>query len=485
MKRALLFLVIVLLFVGNSSATIRTIEITDVDGSNDFAVIQTELNLSIAGDTLFIESGTYNMSVSTLKFNASNVTLRGNTSSLSRLKWLGGVISLRNNGFENLTTSNLWIDGGNVGDVDGINFQNGNDNTFESIKITNVSRNLIRFEYCNNTKIYNSSLLGQINTNSGIFYIYSKFGIIQNNIIYYGGSFGIEHNQHNANMLIDGNNIYGFGTAGAYMYSGGDGTIISNNNIHNNKNGIRFLSGQNWDVTNNIIYDNNENGILIVENYYLGSANFTNNLIYNNGHSGIYSGKLTPATRYYPTITFKNNVIYNNAEYGIYMDLVNVTFNASNNIISDNVLSGIKRIDGTLNSEYNDIWNNAEAYNGTIENVSDIYTNPLFYNLLAFDFHLNSTGGTWDNSNSWEIMSTHSPCINAGNPFDDYSNEPTPNGNRINIGAYGNTIYASKDALSIENVLYVDFLATVYLDGIIVQNGNPDQTSVKSNLVIL
>jgi hypothetical protein len=36
-----------------------------------------------------------------------------------------------------------------------------------------------------------------------------------------------------------------------------------------------------------------------------------------------------------------------------------------------------------------------------------------------------------------------SPCINAGDPLDDYALEPSPNGNRINMGTYGNTAKAS------------------------------------------
>jgi len=39
-------------------------------------------------------------------------------------------------------------------------------------------------------------------------------------------------------------------------------------------------------------------------------------------------------------------------------------------------------------------------------------------------------------------LSPNSPCIDAGDPASDYSLEPQPNGGRINMGAYGNTIYA-------------------------------------------
>jgi parallel beta-helix repeat protein len=40
-----------------------------------------------------------------------------------------------------------------------------------------------------------------------------------------------------------------------------------------------------------------------------------------------------------------------------------------------------------------------------------------------------------------------SPAIDAGDPLDDYSNEPVPNGGRINMGAYGNTAEATVSGL--------------------------------------
>ncbi len=40
-----------------------------------------------------------------------------------------------------------------------------------------------------------------------------------------------------------------------------------------------------------------------------------------------------------------------------------------------------------------------------------------------------------------------SPCVDAGDPFSDYSNEPEPNGGRINMGAYGGTWEATTSEL--------------------------------------
>ncbi len=38
-----------------------------------------------------------------------------------------------------------------------------------------------------------------------------------------------------------------------------------------------------------------------------------------------------------------------------------------------------------------------------------------------------------------------SPVIDRGGPNDPYQNEPEPNGNFVNLGAYGNTAQASRE----------------------------------------
>lgn len=63
-----------------------------------------------------------------------------------------------------------------------------------------------------------------------------------------------------------------------------------------------------------------------------------------------------------------------------------------------------------------------------------------------WDFHLQSTSGRWNPSNSeWVIDANLSQCIDAGDPNSDWTGEPWPNGKRINMGAYGGTKQASKN----------------------------------------
>ena len=60
------------------------------------------------------------------------------------------------------------------------------------------------------------------------------------------------------------------------------------------------------------------------------------------------------------------------------------------------------------------------------------------------DYHLMSEAGRWDPAaRQWVVDNVTSPCIDAGNDSPDWKNEPWPNGERINMGAYGGTVEAS------------------------------------------
>ena len=63
---------------------------------------------------------------------------------------------------------------------------------------------------------------------------------------------------------------------------------------------------------------------------------------------------------------------------------------------------------------------------------------------IGGDYHLISITGRWDPVTlSWTKDECMSPCIDAGDPACECSNEPEPNGKTINSGAYGGTIQAS------------------------------------------
>jgi parallel beta-helix repeat protein len=71
------------------------------------------------------------------------------------------------------------------------------------------------------------------------------------------------------------------------------------------------------------------------------------------------------------------------------------------------------------------VWGDATS----IAQIGDAYK--------IFDYHLQSV---------YDGYPADSPCIDAGDPADDCSNEPAPNGGRINQGCYGNTPEAARTA---------------------------------------
>jgi hypothetical protein len=95
-----------------------------------------------------------------------------------------------------------------------------------------------------------------------------------------------------------------------------------------------------------------------------------------------------------------------------------------------------------------------QGFTGT----GNISTDPLFADAPNGDFHVKSTGGRFNPSTGQFINdNVHSPAIDAGNPSSDFSNEPSPNGGRVNLGCYGNTTEASKSAAGtgIENITQI------------------------------
>ncbi len=76
-----------------------------------------------------------------------------------------------------------------------------------------------------------------------------------------------------------------------------------------------------------------------------------------------------------------------------------------------------------------------------------INSKPLFANAANGDYHLQSPYGRYvPSTGAWAMDSAISPCVDAGDPYDPFRNERVPNGNRINVGAYGGTPYASRSS---------------------------------------
>ncbi|KAF5424847.1 MAG: PKD repeat-containing protein [Candidatus Methanomarinus sp.] len=221
------------------------------------------------------------------------------------------------------------------------------------------------------------------------------------------------------NVEIYNNTFHTLNGAGIWLTGEDKDDVIRGKNVHIHHN-IFHNVGQYWSDTG---YSNAA--------ITIGQFNNTiieNNVIDDGGHAGI---------KYY---------IYHNYHMNTQFTTIvrnNVIMNAN-----DHSAAGLWNYDDTNHifiPEYNCIYGNiGGAYSGTnIIQTNDIHVDPLFVDPSNYDYHLKSNLGRWSD-NDWIIDDATSPLIDAGHPTSDYSNEPLLNGNRTNIGRYGNTAEASK-----------------------------------------
>ena len=138
--------------------------------------------------------------------------------------------------------------------------------------------------------------------------------------------------------------------------------------------------------------------------------------------------------------TFFNNKTPDCTAGGNSIKCLNGTPNISNSIFYDSDLEQ-HFIGSGISAEYSDIY----PVSTTITTTDCISEIPEFVNEQSNDYHLLSRGLYYSNQlGDWTTGSVCSPCINAGNPFYGTYNEPDQGSEQIvNMGAYGNTQYAS------------------------------------------
>jgi fibronectin-binding autotransporter adhesin len=265
-------------------------------------------------------------------------------------------------------------------------------------------------------------------------------------------------------------NFSTFRNRGLGFYSQGtDITVVDSeirDNVHRSGD-YRYGAGFNLDggsmvMRNTIVADNdtksNDSNAHGGGGYISGAtASFTNCLFTGNkcgrsdgGALFINSGSTT-----IDSCTFANNSGFtgnNNSEGGaIYVNTATVTI--KNTIFWDNQAGNdgsdghtIYQNGGTLNISYsclNDTGLPHFRFVGGTLGDGIITNDPLFATEYT-DLHLQSTLGRW-NGTMFVTDGVNSPCIDAGDPTSDFSNEPAgENGGLINLGAYGNTAEASK-----------------------------------------
>ena len=112
----------------------------------------------------------------------------------------------------------------------------------------------------------------------------------------------------------------------------------------------------------------------------------------------------------------------------------------TNSILWNNGDDIYEVVPGSVALSYSDISDGtSNGINGCVSG------DPLFVDTTYF--HLQSRNGNYVggyfSGGTWSVSPLISPCIDAGAPSSSYSREPSYNGGRINLGAYGNTEVAS------------------------------------------
>lgn len=230
------------------------------------------------------------------------------------------------------------------------------------------------------------------------------------------------------NVVVEGFTIFegnGWGDVSGIYADSRAGLAIRNNIISDmngwgDVSGIRAESCTGLTISNNIIYETGGWGdVSAIRLISCSGSHIHNNTLFELG-----SWQIGAAIRLDDCV--ETSVINNIADeimwgggYGIYCT------GTSSPAISYNCFHGC-------------------GYGGCNPGQGDISLDPLFVSVerMDWDFHLQSLQGSY-HSGEWLPDPRHSPCIDTGDPTFSFDNEPEPNGNLINMGAYGNTDEAS------------------------------------------
>jgi hypothetical protein len=221
-----------------------------------------------------------------------------------------------------------------------------------------------------------------------------------------------------------------------------DHCLITNNHAHHGGGIYAICGGGTPVITNNVIANNSTDtsggGIHIND----CQALISNNLIINNyamwGGGGITNLGVSCST-------INNNTIVKNEPSGLWLSPPRCPTKLviKNNIIWRNQISLSESAEP---SDYDICYNNIQS---GWEGQGNIDEDPLFVDPNNGDYHLKSQVGRWEPvTQAWITDDVTSLCIDAGDPNSDWSNEPWPNGQRINMGAYGGTSQASMSLLT-------------------------------------
>lgn len=451
MKAQLCICILIACAVSCSGETI----IVAKDGAGDFTKIQDAIDSSSYGDTIMVMPGTYYESIN---FHGLAITVTSHDPNDSAT--IATTILAGNSPYS--VTFEFGEDNRSV--ITGFTITGGG-----GIKCTSTSplitKNVIRY-LPQPPSSENAAIEGNASSYPEIRYnqilnnecraIANCHGIIHHNTFsnntawlvggaLYACNGTIEYNTIISNIIETGSRGVSGGGALAYC----NGTIRYNSVIGNITRGGDYASCYgggfykcNGSIRNNIISGNSVLPISFFKIYG-------------------YGGGLAQCSGEIINNTIVGNRVFTNSSNIIGMGggLYQCSGSIKNNIIAFNKADVGGGISGVIHS-YCDFWGNlADNFGGGSAGLGDQGVDPLFAIngswdtngvWIEGDYHLKSQSGRWvASSQLWIVDVVTSKCIDAGDPCDSIGQEPNPNGGRINIGAYGGTVEASKSPTGI------------------------------------
>jgi len=443
MDRCIAILIVFLLMVPCAAEVITVDQVRPAD----YQTIQEAINGSQDGDTIVVKSGTYQEQVS---FNGRRVTVRSEDPNDPAV--VEATVIAANSG------QSVFFD-----------FGEGSESVLEGFTITGrgifcvgtaptISKNVMRD--CAGAGIAGESdaaptIRGNTITGNELEGISGCDGLIQGNTISHNDT-GVAYCQG----PIRANTIADHAQEGLYACDG----PIEGNTIVRNVAGLANCGGL---IQGNRITDNGDAGGLyycdgqIIGNVIVGNTAsadggglyscqgpILNNVIAGNRATGS-GGGLSECSQ-----SICNNTIVGNGAASRGGGLSRCAGTVCNNIIAHNEAAQAGGLYGASSNTYNAFWTNTGGHFGgdAVAGAGDVVANPQFVTdgfwdadvWIDGDYHLKSQAGRWDpEAKQWVIDDVTSPCVDAGNPGSNWSEELWPHGQRVNLGAYGETPQAS------------------------------------------
>ena len=292
--------------------------------------------------------------------------------------------------------------------------------------------------------------------------LYLASGATATSNVIYGNAFGIY--AYGAGNLV-GNRVYENSSIG--IYSDYPASILMNV-VYSNALGIQTAgSTSNTEIANNLVYANANGGVLIESTAYSDSnpVVFLNNTVYQPTGNAV---QIDDGTSY---VHLTDNILWTFAGFDISVSSDSqVGFKSDYNDLMTSDSGEVGQWQGVGRPNLL-AWQSAGLIDADSMSVDPLFVNPLGVDgYLGYnsptddgrddDFHEQSLYGSFHGGSLAPAINlstgrpmlltpvvtndpNESPVIDRGDPAVSFQNEPLPNGNFVNLGAYGNTVQAS------------------------------------------